>query len=129
MAAIHKMLHPRSIAVIGATPRLQYGGRLLNSVLRARDRVRIYPVNPKYADISGLKCYPSVEDLPESPDLAGIVVPQPQVLGVLEACHRKGVGSAIVITAGFAERGTAEGRARQYRPPRVESSPARRTPR
>ena len=115
MAAIHKMLHPRSIAVIGATPRLQYGGRLLNSVLRARDRVRIYPVNPKYEEMSGLKCYPSVEDLPESPDLAGIVVPQPQVLGVLEACHRKGVGSAIVITAGFAERGTPEGRARQYR--------------
>ena len=69
MTAIHKMLNPRSIAVIGATPRLQYGGRLLNSVLRARDRVRIYPVNPKYEEISGLKCYPSVEDLPESPDV------------------------------------------------------------
>src|SRR5712692_5338469 len=115
LAAIHTMLHPRSVAVIGATPRLQYGGRLLNAILRAKDRVNVYPVNPKYDELGGVKCYPSVEDLPESPDLAGIVVPYPQVLGVLEACHRKGVGSAIVISAGFAERGTPEGRALQDR--------------
>jgi acetyltransferase len=113
LAAIHKMLHPRSVAVIGATPRLQYGGRLLNAILKARDRVNVYPVNPKYDELGGVKCYPSIEDLPESPDLAGIVVPHPQVLEVLEACHRKGVGSAIIISAGFAERGTAEGRALQ----------------
>lgn len=115
LAAIHKMLHPRSIAVVGATPRQQYGGRLLSTVLKARDRVRVYPVNPKYTEIAGVTCYPSVEDLPEGPDLATIVVPHPQVLGVLEGCQRKGVGSAIVISAGFAERGTREGRALQER--------------
>jgi acetyltransferase len=113
MTAIHSMLHPRSIAVIGATARLQYGGRLLNAVLRAGDRLRVYPVNPKYDELGGVKCYPSVEDIPESPDLAAIIVPHPQVLPVLEACHRKGVRSAIVITAGFAERGTRAGRALQ----------------
>jgi acyl-CoA synthetase (NDP forming) len=115
LAAIHKMLHPRSVAVIGATPRLQYGGRLLKAILRAKDRVNVYPVNPKYDELGGVKCYASIEDLPESPDLAGIVVPYPQVLDVLQACHRKGVGSAIVISAGFAERGTPEGRALQDR--------------
>src|SRR5258708_16795820 len=52
LAAIHTMLHPRSIAVIGATARLQYGGRLLNAVLRSRDRLRGYPVNPKH-DVLG----------------------------------------------------------------------------
>jgi acetate---CoA ligase (ADP-forming) len=109
------MLHPRSIAVIGATARPQYGGRLLNAVLRARDRVRIYPVNPNYAEINGVTCYPSVEDLPETPDLASIVVPHGQVLDVLAGCRRKGVGSAIVISAGFAERGTREGRLLQDR--------------
>ena len=41
LAAIHTMLHPRSIAVIGATARLQYGGRLLNAVLRAGERLRV----------------------------------------------------------------------------------------
>src|ERR1700680_2000037 len=115
LAAIHTMLHPRSIAVIGATPRQQYGGRLLNAVLRAGARLRVYPVNPKYDELGGVKCYPSVADLPECPDLAAVIVPHPQVLAVLEACHRKGVRSAIVITAGFAERGTREGRALQDR--------------
>lgn len=115
LAAIHTMLHPRSVAVIGATPRQQYGGRLLTALLKSGDRLRVYPVNPKYAELGGVKCYPSIEDLPESPDLAGIVVPHPHVLSVLEACHRKGVGSAIVISAGFAERGTREGRALQDR--------------
>src|SRR6266849_3210287 len=110
LAAIHTMLHPRSIAVIGATARLQYGGRLLNAVLRAGDRLRVYPVNPKYDELGGVKCYPRVEDLPESPDLAAIIVPHPQVLPILDACHRTGVRSAIVITAGFAERGTHAGR-------------------
>src|SRR5258707_7746308 len=91
LAAIHTMLHPRSIAVIGATPRLQYGGRLLNAVLRAGDPLRVYPVNPKDDELGGGKCYPSVEDLPESPHPAAIIVPYPQVLPLLEARHRKGV--------------------------------------
>src|SRR5579859_4574705 len=113
LAAIHAMLHPRSVAVVGATPRQQYGGRFLNAVLAARDRVRVYPVNPKYDELGGIACYPTVEDLPEAPDVVGVVVPSREVLGVLEACHRKGVRAAILISAGFAERGTPEGRALQ----------------
>jgi len=113
MASIDALLNPRSIAVIGATPRPQYGGRLLNAVLGAADRLRVYPINPKYAELGGVTCYPSVEALPESPDVAAVIVPRDHVLPVLEGCHRRGVRSAIVITAGFAERGTAEGRALQ----------------
>ncbi|MBV9324435.1 MAG: acetate--CoA ligase family protein [Chloroflexi bacterium] len=114
-AAIHKMLHPRSVAVVGATPRLQYGGRFLAAMLRSKDRVRVYPVNPKYTELGGVECYPTIEALPESADLAGVIVPHDQVMEVLEACQRKGVGSAIVISAGFAERGTVEGRRLQER--------------
>jgi acetyltransferase len=109
------MLHPRSVAVVGATPRQQYGGRFLTSMLRSGDRVRVYPVNPKYAELGGVTCYPTIDDLPEAPDLAGIIVPHDHVLGVLDSCHRKGVSSAIVISAGFAERGTPEGRDLQER--------------
>jgi len=105
MQAIHKMLNPRSIAIVGATPRLQYGGRFLAAALKSQDRVRVYPVNPNYDEIQGVKSYPSVADLPEGPDLVGIVVPHHQVLEILKACHAKGAGSAIVISAGFAERG------------------------
>src|SRR5438477_433815 len=105
MASIHKMLNPRSIAIVGATPRMQYGGRFLAAALKAKDRVRVYAVNPRYDEIMGEKSYRSVTDLPEAPDLVGIVVPYDQVLEVLQESRRKGAGSGIVISAGFAERG------------------------
>src|SRR5258707_9049632 len=105
MASINKMLNPRSIAIGGATPRMQYGGRFLAAELKAKDRVRVYAVNPRYDEIMGEKSYRSVTDLPEAPDLVGIVVPYDQVLDVLQESRRKGAGSAIVISAGFAERG------------------------
>ncbi len=107
MRSIHKMLNPRSIAVVGASPKGGYGGRLLNAVLKAKDRVRIYPVNPNYDEIAETKCYRSIADLPEAPDLVGIVVPYDKVLPVMKECVAKKAGSAIVISAGFAERGIA----------------------
>jgi acyl-CoA synthetase (NDP forming) len=110
MASIHKMLNPRSIAIVGATPRMQYGGRFLAAALKAKDRVRVYAVNPRYDEIMGVKSYPTVTDLPEAPDVMGVVVPYDQVLDVLRESHRKGAGSAIVISAGFAERGVDERR-------------------
>ena len=110
MASIHKMLNPRSIAIVGATPRMQYGGRFLAAALKAKDRVRVYAVNPRYDEIMGEKSYPNVTDLPEAPDVVAVVVPYDQVLDVLEESHRKGAGSAIVISAGFAERGVDDRR-------------------
>jgi acetate---CoA ligase (ADP-forming) len=110
MASIHKMLTPRSIAVVGATPRMQYGGRLLAASLKAADRVRVYPVNPRYDEIQGVKSYPSISALPEGPDLVCIVVPYDQVLDVLQECRERGAGSAVIISAGFSERGEAERR-------------------
>ncbi|MBV9862855.1 MAG: acetate--CoA ligase family protein [Alphaproteobacteria bacterium] len=110
MASIHKMLNPGSIAIVGATPRMQYGGRFLAAALKGKDRIRVYAVNPRYDEIMGVKSYPSVTDLPEAPDLVAIVVPWDQVLDVLHESHRKGAGSAIVISAGFAERGVDDRR-------------------
>src|SRR2546422_6169410 len=110
MASIHKMLNPRSLAVIGATPRLQYGGRFLAAVLKAKDRVRVYAVNPRYDEIMGIPSYASVTDISEAPDLVGIVMPYHQMLPTLQECHRKGVGAAIIISAGFAERGVEDRR-------------------
>jgi len=62
-------------------------------------------VNPRYDEIMGEKSYPRVTDLPEAPDVVAIVVRWDQVLDVLQESHIKGAGSAIVISAGFAERG------------------------
>src|SRR5258708_14637284 len=97
MASIHKMLNPRSIAIVGATPRMQYGGRFLAAALKAKDRVRVYAVNPRYDEIMGVKSYPSVTSLSEAPHLVALVVPYDQGLDVLRESHRNGRGPASVI--------------------------------
>jgi acyl-CoA synthetase (NDP forming) len=109
MRSIDRMLNPRSIAIVGASDKAGYGGRLMKAVLKSKDRVKIYPVNPNHKKIAGLKAYKSVSELPEAPDLVGIVVPYDKVLDVLKECHDKKAGSAIIISAGFAERGTDSG--------------------
>ena len=113
LRAIDRMLNPRSIAIVGASAKGGYGGRLMNAVVRSKDRVNIYPINPNYEEVSGLRCYASLAELPEAPDLVGVVVPYTKVLGVLEECRAKGAGSAVIISAGFAERGTEAGAALQ----------------
>jgi predicted CoA-binding protein len=55
------------IAIVGVTPRMQYGGRFLAAALKAKDRIRVYAVNPRYDEIMGVKSYPSVTNLPEAP--------------------------------------------------------------
>jgi len=109
LKAIDRMLNPRSIAIVGASSKGGYGGRLLNAVLKAKDRVKVYPVNPNYEEINGVRAYPSIASLPEAPDLVGIVVPYTRVLDVLQECADKKAGSGVIISAGFAERGTDAG--------------------
>ena len=105
LASIDRMLNPRSIAVVGATPRMQYGGRFLAAAMGSMEHgVNVYPVNPRYEEVQGLQCYPSVSELPEAPDVVGVVVPYHAVLDTLRESHEKGAKSAIVISAGFAER-------------------------
>ena len=111
LASIDRMLNPRSIAVVGATPRMQYGGRFLAAAMGSMERgVNVYPVNPRYEEVQGLKAYPSVSELPEAPDVVGVVVPYHAVLDTLRESHEKGAKSAIVISAGFAERGVDDRR-------------------
>ena len=110
LSSIHNMLNPRSIAVVGASPRMAYGGRMLAAALKASARVNVYPVNPRYEEVQGVQCYPSVTSLPETPDVVCVVVSSEQVLDVLNESHKKGTKAAVVISAGFSERGTQEGR-------------------
>jgi len=108
MESIDAMLKPRSIAVIGATPRLQYGGRFLNNLLETKYKGKIYPINPKYDEIMGVRCYPNVSSLPEAPDLAGIIIRADRTMEALEGCAAKGVKTGVIIAGGFAELGTDE---------------------
>jgi acetyltransferase len=102
---------PRSVALIGATDdSSKYAGRSMQLMSDFGYQGRLYPVNPKYRQVRGLQCYPSVTDLPEAPDHVSVVVPAERVLGVLEDCAERGAKFATVLTSGFAETGTARGR-------------------
>lgn len=103
--ALRPLFSPRSIAVIGATERLQYGGRLVVNLQKMGFRGALYPVNPSRDSVHGLTCYPDIEAIPHAVDLAAIVIPAARVPETVRACGRKGVGGVVIISAGFAELG------------------------
>jgi acetyltransferase len=96
---------PRGVAVIGATPNPLKGGNAILRNLLLGYRGGIYPVNPKYPEIDGVRCYPSVGDVTEPVDLAIVFVPAPQVPAAVEACAAKGVPGIMIESGGFAETG------------------------
>jgi acetyltransferase len=97
---------PDSIALIGASRDLEkIPGRLLSMLRKNQFPGRIYPINPNYGDIDGLKCYPSIADVGQPIDLAVVIIPARAVLGALEQCAAAGVKNAVIISSGFAEEG------------------------
>lgn len=103
---------PKGVAVIGATLDRFGGGRnLIQNLLLGYDGA-IYPVNPKYEELFGKKCYPSILEVPDPLDLALIFIPARAVPAVLEQCVARGLPGAILECSGFAEIGP-EGKALQ----------------
>ena len=92
--------------MIGASPTpTKLGHAVLRNIIQYGYRGHIYPINPNAVEILGLPSYRSVLDVPQSVDLAVIVVPASAVLAVIEECGQKGVGGAVIISAGFREVG------------------------
>ena len=97
---------PSSVAVVGASQNpAKIGYDILNNIVQYHYGGAIYPINPRAQEILGYKAYPDLTSVPSEIDLAVIAVPPPAVKGVLEQCGKKGVDSAIIITAGFKETG------------------------
>jgi acetate---CoA ligase (ADP-forming) len=114
MTDLTRLFAPRSAALVGATDHpTSFGGCVFQTVAGFGFPGNLYPVNPRLKAINGLPCYPSLKDLPETPDHVGIIVSVERVFGVLADCAAVGVPFATVYTGGFAESGTAEGRERQ----------------
>lgn len=102
------LLQPDSIAILGASADLaKVNGRTLRFLMEQGYRGRLYPVNPKYETIAGLRCYPNVAALPEAPDLAVIAVPAAQVIAAVRDLGLRGAKAAVVFSSGFAETGEA----------------------
>ena len=109
--ALDSFFTPSTVAVIGATDRDGTVGRtVVANLAPGKFPGKVYAVNPKRTEVLGLRCFPSVAAVPERIDLAVVVTPAPTVPGVIRECVAAGARSAIVISAGFKERG-AEGAA------------------
>lgn len=78
---------------------------VLENILDSGFTGKVFPVNPNYDEVLSLPCYPSISDLPETPDLAVIIIPAAAVQEVLEECGSRGVKAAAIISAGFKESG------------------------
>ncbi|MBR1195680.1 acetate--CoA ligase family protein [Bradyrhizobium sp. AUGA SZCCT0158] len=97
---------PDSIALIGASrDHEKIPGRLLSMLRKNEYPGRIYPINPNYPDIDGLRCYKTIAEVGAPVDLAIIIIPAPAVVGALEQCAAVGVKNAVIISSGFAEEG------------------------
>lgn len=101
---------PRAVAVVGAAREPgKVGHYVLQNLISAGFPRPIYPVNPKATEILGIDCYARLSELPGPCDLAVVVVPALAVPGVIDECAGSGIGSAIVISAGFKESGPSGG--------------------
>ena len=113
-AAVQALLHPSSVAVVGASRRRgTVGGEIFHNLLNSGFPGPVFPVNPQADVVQSVAAYRSILDIPGAIDLAVLVAPAAAVADAARECARKGVRSLIVISAGFAEAGP-EGAARQF---------------
>jgi acyl-CoA synthetase (NDP forming) len=105
-ADLTRFLNPRGVAVVGASNDLtRIGGQPIHLLTEFGYKGAVYPVNPKYGEIKGLKCYPSVSAVPQPCDVALIALGAAHVPAVIEECGRAGIPYALVLSAGFSEVG------------------------
>jgi acyl-CoA synthetase (NDP forming) len=98
------LFEPASVAVVGASGVAgKPGNEVIRNIQANGYAGRLYPVNPKGGEILGLPTYQSLAGLPETPDLAIIIVPAEQCPRVLQECADKGVKHAVILAGGFAE--------------------------
>jgi acetyl coenzyme A synthetase (ADP forming)-like protein len=110
---MHAFFNPSSVAVVGATKKINKAGQVIfknfaENKRRGFFKGAIYPVNPHEDSILGFKCYPSVTKVPGEPELVVIVVPAKHVLDVMRDVAAKKVKAAVIITSGFSEIGNYE---------------------
>lgn len=100
------LFEPRGVAIIGASADLaKIGGQPVRFLSEYGYRGRVYPVNPNYAQIAGLRCYPDVASIDGPCDLALIVVKAEVCAQALRECGERGISFAVIVTSGFRETG------------------------
>ncbi len=107
-AELDELFRPSSVAVVGASNKPgKVGMHLFRNIIEAGFKGVVYPVNPSSKSVSGVRCYPDIEDLPETPDLGVVIVPAPTVPDTVERLGKAGARGVIIISSGFREQGEA----------------------
>lgn len=109
---IECLLDPRSIAVVGANDKGNSGARVIRGAVASGFKGPVWPINPKYEQLEGLACFPSLAALPAVPDVVAVNVPTKAALDVLREGAQAGVRAMIFFSGGFTDAGTPEGLAR-----------------
>ncbi|MBN2156422.1 MAG: CoA-binding protein [Candidatus Lokiarchaeota archaeon] len=107
---LHKLLNPQSLCVFGANENLlqNMGCQELLNILDDGYKGNVYPIHPRLETVLGLKAYKTIAELPETPDLAIILLPKRIVPQILREIGEKGTKFVILVTAGFRETDNAE---------------------
>lgn len=114
--SLRTVLNPKSIAVIGASENQnKIGGRPLLYLSRHGYKGKVFPINPKRAEILGYKAYPALADLPEAPEAAIVALAGDAAIEAVEQCAGLGVRVAVVMTSGFGETDPVAGKAKEKR--------------
>jgi acetate---CoA ligase (ADP-forming) len=110
MPDIHALLWPRHVALIGASADLEsLRGRIMHTMAGHPFQGQVYPVTRSHAEVMGRAAYASIQDLPEAPQLAVLIIPAQYIPQELERCGRAGVKAAVILSSGFAEAGDSGG--------------------
>jgi acetyltransferase len=103
---LDRLFHPRSIAVIGASPKADaIGGAVMTNLVEGGFAGEVLPINPKYDEIQGRRCWAHLADVPSAPDLAVVAIPIDKVPDVIEEGARTGLKGAVILSAGGRETG------------------------
>jgi acetyltransferase len=99
---LNTLLAPRSVAVVGASPREGSLGRIaLRNLREGGFAGPIHLVNPRHAEVDGVRAVPSLDALATPPDLLVVTAPAPAVPGIIAVAGKKGVAAAVIISAGL----------------------------
>jgi len=116
MSRLKAALDPRSIAIIGASENPnKVGGRPVHYLDKFGFKGRIFPINPSRSEVQGHRCYKSLADLPEAPEMVIVAVAGDNAIGVVEDCAAHGVKVAVVMASGFGEVDAVAGKAKERR--------------
>src|SRR4051794_40940462 len=116
MTSLRAALDPKSVAIIGASENPnKVGGRPVHYLDKFGFKGKIFPVNPSRAEVQGHKCYKSLADLPEAPEMVIVAVAGDSAIGAVDDCAARGVKIAVVMASGFGEVDAVAGKAKEQR--------------